>query len=159
MDPRKSQQTTAVRITASSMVNRISWTASSTSRVPSKETSTKTPGGSRRRTSSRRTLTALATSTALAPRCFLTPSPWAGSPLNRAKARLSSSPSSTTARSRMRTWAPFLSATTSRRNSSVSGASPSARTFTSRRSPSSRPAGSSMCSLLMAARTSAAVSP
>ena len=98
-EPRNIQQTRAVRMTDRMSSSWISLTESSMNVVESTVTLTVMPSGRVFAYSAMAFLAALATATALAPRCFLMPMPWAGTPLMRAIRRTSSNPSSTRATS------------------------------------------------------------
>ena len=98
-EPRKSQQTSAVRRTARKSSNSISFTDSSMYRVESKLVSRLIPGGKVLPISAISARIARATATALAPRCLRIPRPCAGWPLKRETRRMSSKPSSTSATS------------------------------------------------------------
>ena len=106
-EPRNTQQTTLVRSAARMRVKRISLIARSMKTVVSKLTARKSPSGSSFSISASRARTSRPTCTAFAPRSLVMPKPMAGWPLVRARRRLSSSPSSTTATSESRTGAPF----------------------------------------------------
>ena len=82
-EPRKIQQTIAVSRIASSTSISISCTDSSMNCVESKLTPRRIPSGSVAPSAATFARTSRATATAFAPRCFLMPSPWAGSPLTR----------------------------------------------------------------------------
>ncbi len=79
-EPRKSQQTPAVRMTASTSSSAISFTDSSMKPVVSKRTSTFIPSGSVFWTSSSALRTSLATPTAFDPGCFKMPIACTGTP-------------------------------------------------------------------------------
>jgi hypothetical protein len=98
-DPKKSQQTKAVRRTDSSSSNWISLTDSRMNCVLSLVMPRVMSGGSVFMYWSSVSRTFWDTATALAPRCFLMPMPWAGPPSTRAMRRTSSKPSSTRATS------------------------------------------------------------
>ena len=158
-EPRKNQHMIEVRRIASSSSNFTSETECSMNSVESNMTRKVMPSGRPLPISTTSAFTAWATSTAFAPRCFRMPMPWAGSPAMRVRRRVSSKPSSTSARSERRTTeVPDWRTTTSRKASS-SMASPRTRTLISRPSVSMRPAGISTCSRRSAACTSAVVSP
>ena len=158
-DPRNSQHTSAVKISARNSSSSISLTDSSMKMVVSASTSTFIPLGTLRWISATFSRIALVTATALVPRCFKTPSACSGSPSSCASVVTSSNPSSTSATSSRCTGASFTLRITSFLSASRSMASPSRRTLSCRWLVSSVPPGSSMCCFWMEPITSFTTMP
>ncbi len=127
--------------------------------APSNAISAVIPAGNDASSSSNRSRTSSDTSTVLAPERGAMPSPIATSPLQRAKPRIGSSPSSTRATSRSRIGAPSRIATTRSSNAATLGTSPWILTTVSRAPDSKAPPGTSTFCDWSAVTISPAVSP